>query len=135
MTIFRHSARCLVSREDILKYKPLKQGIDILWEPTRTNSSVFIVTISGSSIDGIEKSDIDEELSRLNVMGDRIRTPKELKKIPKKAVTKQSNLNDPIFKENKDYEDLLSKLKSKPVASGDGGKKNNKESVAIIDEG
>mgnify|MGYP006264255559 CR=1 FL=1 len=90
MTIFRHSARCVVSREDILKYRPLKQGIDILWSPVRENSTIYIVTISGSSIDGIEKSDIDEELARLEVIGDRIRTPKELKKIPDKAVTKQS---------------------------------------------
>ena len=125
MVIHRHSARCMVTREDILRYRPLKKGIDVLFEPTRSNSSFYIVTISGSSIDGIEQSDIDEELARLEVVGDRIRKPNELKKIPEKAVTKQANLNDPIFKENKDYEDLLSKLKSKPDA-------NN---VAVIDEG
>lgn len=129
MTIFRHSARCAVTREDILQYTPKKKGIDVLWQPVKSNSSIYIVTISGSSIDGIEKNDIDEELARLNVVGDRIRLPNELKKIPDKAVTKQSNIRDALFKNNKDYEDLLSKLKSKPVLSPNG------DLIATIDEG
>lgn len=133
MVVYRKSVKVVASKEDILKYIP-KKGIDVLWQPVKFNSSLYIVTLSCSSISGVYKDDIDEELTKLNVLSDRIRDPNEVRKIPKNANTVEANINDQIFRKNKEYEDLLSivekNFKNTIHQSSDG-----KQVIAKVDEG
>lgn len=116
MTIFRKEIKCIMSKEDILKIKP-KRGIDVLFTPIKTNSNVYIVTISGTDLnpsnplEECEKSDLDNFIAdQLNVYSDRIRLPKELDKIPKIARQVAMNINDKKLDDNK-YDFLRSKSK------------------------
>lgn len=116
MTIFRKSVKVIMSKEEILQIKP-KRGIDLLFTPIKTNSNIYVVTISGTDVnpsnplEEINKNEIDELISnQLNIYSDRIREPKELAKIPKIAKQMAMNLNDPRLNPNK-YDFLRSKAR------------------------
>src|SRR6188472_3945237 len=100
MTIFRESCKVIMSKEDILKLKP-RRGIDVLFQPVKTNSNIYIVTISGTDLNPSNpleelesKTEIDNFINeQLNIYSDRIREPKELAKIPKIARQVAMNIN------------------------------------------
>lgn len=105
-----------MSKEDILKIKP-KRGIDVVFTPVKTNSNVYVVTISGTDLnpsnplEECEKNDLDNFIAeQLNVYSDRIRLPKELEKIPKVARQVAMRIDDKRLDENK-YDFLRSKCK------------------------
>jgi len=105
-----------MSKEEILNLK-LKRGIDVTLTPVKFNSNVYIATFSAtdlnpsSDIEECEKSDIDAEISKLNVYSDTIRSPEDFQKIPKTARQQEMMLNDPLLDGNK-YDHLRSKAHS-----------------------
>ena len=124
MTIFRESCKVIMSKEDILKLKP-RRGIDVLFQPVKTNSNIYIVTISGTDLNPSNpleelesKTEIDNFINeQLNIYSDRIREPKELAKIPKIARQVAMNINDPKLDSNK-YDFMRSKaIKEKKIAT------------------
>ncbi len=120
MAILRKSVKVIMSKEDILKLRP-KRGIDLLFEPIKTNSNIYIVTISGTNLnpsnpsEEVEESDLDELIAdQLHVYSDRIREPKDLAKIPKVARQMAMSIDDIRLNENK-YDFIRSKSKDKPA--------------------
>src|SRR5687767_4153080 len=116
MTIFRKSVKVIMSKEDILQLKP-RRGIDLVFTPIKTNSNIYIVTISGTDLnpsnplEEVEQNDLDEIIAdSLNIYSDRIREPKELAKIPKIAKQMSMNLNDKRLDSNK-YDFMRSKAR------------------------
>jgi len=113
-----------MSKEDILKVKP-KRGIDVQFQPVKTNSNIYIVTISGTDLnpsnplEECEMNDINNFINdQLNIHSDRIREPKDLQKIPKIARQVAMNINDKKLDDNK-YDFMRSRAKGKvatPVA-------------------
>lgn len=108
-----------MSKEEILKLKP-KRGIDIVFEPIRYNSSVYIATISGTDLnpsnpsEECEENDINETINKsLRVYSDRVRNPKEQELIPKTARQMGINPNAKCLDSNK-YDFLKSKAKKLP---------------------
>lgn len=108
-----------MSKEEILRLKP-KRGIDLVFTPIHTNSNIYIVTISGTDLNPSNpleelesSSEIDEIISNdLKVYSDRIRSPKELQKIPKVARHMAMDLNDKRLDSSK-YDFLRSKATNK----------------------
>lgn len=105
-----------MSKEEILALKP-KRGIDLVFTPIKTNSNIYVVTISGTDLnpsnplEEVEKNDLDEIIAdKLKIYSDRIRESKELAKIPKIAKQMSMNLNDDRLKSNK-YNFMISKAK------------------------
>lgn len=106
-----------MSKEDILKLKP-KRGIDVVFEPVKFNSNVYIVTVSGTDLNPsnpIEELESATELDNfinenLNIYTDRIREPKDLAKIPKIARQVAMNIHDKRLDSNK-YDFMRSKSK------------------------
>lgn len=117
MTIFRRSCKVIMSKEDILRLKP-RRGIDVVFTPIKTNSNVYVVTISGTDLNPsnpMEELESETELDnfindQLNVYSDRVRLPKELDKIPKIARQVAMNVKDKRLDDNK-YDFLRSKSK------------------------
>lgn len=96
-----------MSKEEILRLKP-KRGIDLVFTPIHTNSNIYVVTISASDLcpcnpsEECEKNDLDEIIAdQLKIYSDRVRTPKDLAKIPKVARTVQMNIEDKRLDTNK----------------------------------
>lgn len=110
-----------MSKEDILKLRP-RRGIDVVLTPIKTNSNIYIATFSGvelnpsNPLEEIEASDLDEELAKLKIYSDRIRAPKEVDKIPKKARQMAIYLGDPELDKNK-----YNKLREKAGPPNDNG--------------
>lgn len=136
--IFRKSVKVVMSKEDILSLKP-RRGIDIVFTPEKTNSNVYICTISGTDLNPsnpIEELESVTELDNfinenLNIHSDRIREPKDLAKIPKIARQVAMNMNDPKLNPNK-YDFLRSRaIKSKKFATPSAPDPN----FMTIDEG
>lgn len=117
MTVFRKSCKVIMSKEDILKIKP-KRGIDVVFEPVKFNSNIYIVTVSGTDLNPSNpleelegQSEIENFINdQLNIYSDRIRETKELEKIPKIARQVAMNINDPKLDSNK-YDFMRSKSK------------------------
>jgi len=113
-----------MSKEDILKVKP-KRGIDVSFQPVKTNSNIYIVTISATDLnpsnpaEECEMNDIDNFISdQLNIYSDRIRESRDLEKIPKIARHVAMNIHDKKLDGNK-YDFLRSRAKGRvatPVA-------------------
>jgi hypothetical protein len=116
VTIFKKSVKVVMSKEDILNLK-LKRGIDVTLTPVKFNSSIYIATFSGTDLnpsnpaEECEASDLDKEISKLNVYSDRIRTSEDLDKIPKTARQVDMHLGDKLLDGNK-YDFLRSKAKN-----------------------
>lgn len=116
MTVFKKSVKVIMSKEDILSFTP-KRGIDVNFTPVKLNSDIYVATFSATDLnpsnplEECEKSDIDEEIAKLTVLSDRIRTPEDLAKVPPKARQVEMHLADPLLDSNK-YDFLRSKAKS-----------------------
>lgn len=116
MTIFKKSVKVVMTKEDILNLK-LKRGIDVTFTPVKFNSSIYVATFSATDLnpsnpaEECEASDIDEEIAKLNIYSDRIRTSEDLAKVPKIARSVEMHLGDPLLETNK-YDFLRSKAKS-----------------------
>ena len=108
-----------MSKEEILNLKP-KRGIDIVFQPVKTNSNVYIATISGTDLnpsnplEECEENDIHETINKyLRVYSDRVRNPVEMEKIPKIVRQMGINPNEKCLDGNK-YDFLRSKAKKLP---------------------
>ena len=116
MTVFKKSVKIIMSKEEILNFRP-KRGIDVSFTPVRYNSSIYIATFSATDLNPSnekeerEASDLDEEIAKLKVYSDRIREPDEVAKIPKKARQVEMRLDHPLLDNNK-YEILRRKAHS-----------------------
>lgn len=132
--IFRKSCKVIMSKEDILKLKP-RRGIDVTFTPIKTNSNIYIVTVSGTDLnpsnplEELESAtDLDNFINEnLNIYSDRIREPKDLQKIPKVARQVAMNINDKRLDSNK-YDFMRSKSKVATPSAPD-------EDFRTIDEG
>jgi hypothetical protein len=106
-----------MSKEDIMKLKP-RRGIDVLFEPVKFNSNIYVVTVSGSNLNPanpLEEIESATELDNfinqnLSIYSDRIREPKDLQKIPKIARQVAMNIHDKRLDSNK-YDFMRSKSK------------------------
>ena len=112
-----------MSKEEILRLKP-RRGIDIVFTPIKTNSNIYIVTISGTDLnpsnplEECEQGDLDEIIAdQLKVYSDRIREPKELKKIPEFARSVKMDIKDKRLQESNKYNSLVNKGESEKVKS------------------
>ena len=108
-----------MSKEEILKLRP-KRGLDIVLEPVRYHSNIYVATISGTDLnpsnplEECEENDINELINnQLRVYSDRIRNPKELSKIPKIARQMGMDPKSKTLDSNK-YDFLRSKAKKLP---------------------
>jgi hypothetical protein len=123
-----------MSKEDIMKLKP-RRGIDVLFEPVKFNSNIYVVTVSGSNLNPanpLEEIESATELDNfinqnLSIYSDRIREPKDLQKIPKIARQVAMNIHDKRLDSNK-YDFMRSKSKVATPSAPD-------EDFRTIDEG
>jgi hypothetical protein len=123
LTIFRKSVKVIMSKEEILSLKP-RRGIDIVFTPIKTNSNIYIATISGTDLnpsnplEECELGDLDEIIAdKLKVYSDRVREPKELKKIPEFARSVKMDIKDKRLQESNKYNSLVRKAETEKVKS------------------